>query len=157
MPGTPIERPLFFASIKLNGVPSSRRNISTVAPAGAVSRPSYTVIAFVSASKYNIKPPPPNPELCGSTKLSIASMATAASTAEPPASNTATPAFVAWGLAVTTMPSRANSLFVDVGTDAAPPVVRTPAVSTPLPLLHENKRGKGKKRTTKTSMRIEDT
>ena len=102
-PGTPVDKPLFLASRKPIGLLSASKNISAVAAAGAVSRPSNTEIAFSEASKCTINPPPANPELCGSTKLSTASIAMAASTAEPPALNISNPASVAWGLAVTTI------------------------------------------------------
>ena len=39
-PGTPVERPLRTASTNDSGLPCSSRNMSGVAPAGAVSRPS---------------------------------------------------------------------------------------------------------------------
>jgi hypothetical protein len=47
--------------------------------------------------------PPPSPELCGSTRPSTACTATAASTAEPPAFSTFSPASTAMGLAAATI------------------------------------------------------
>src|SRR4051812_18661931 len=47
--------------------------------------------------------PPPRPELCGSTRPSVACTATAASTAVPPARSTFSPASTAIGLAAATM------------------------------------------------------
>jgi hypothetical protein len=49
-----------------------------------------------------MKPPPPMPELCGSTRPSIAWIATAASAALPPAARISIPASTACGLAAAT-------------------------------------------------------
>src|ERR1700683_3944526 len=49
-----------------------------------------------------MKPPPATPELCGSTRPSIAWMATAASAALPPLRRISAPASAAKGLAATT-------------------------------------------------------
>ena len=50
-----------------------------------------------------MKAPPPRPELCGSTRPSTACTATAASSAEPPARSTFSPALAASGLAAVTI------------------------------------------------------
>src|SRR5688572_27084373 len=52
--------------------------------------------------------PPPMPELCGSTRPSIAWIATAASAALPPAASTSSPASTASGLAAATPTTRAS-------------------------------------------------
>src|SRR3954469_11480010 len=54
--------------------------------------------------------PPPTPELCGSTRLSIAWMAMAASTALPPRLRTLSPACAASGLAAMTKGSSADAV-----------------------------------------------
>src|SRR5690606_20434475 len=58
--------------------------------------------------------PPPRPELCGSTRPSIACTATAASIALPPRRSTAVPASTASGCAATTMPDVAVAVAVAV-------------------------------------------
>jgi len=52
-----------------------------------------------------MKPPPPMPELCGSTTVSANMTAIAASTADPPWASIASPAAVARGSALLTAPA----------------------------------------------------
>ena len=62
--------------------------------------------------------PPPTPELCGSTRLSTACTATAASTAEPPWRSTFSPASTASGLAAVTMTFGPAALAAGAGAGA---------------------------------------
>src|SRR5699024_10548240 len=73
-----------------------------VAAPGACSRPSTMTLSPLSASCSSQKPPPPSPELYGSTTASAADTATAASNALPPAAKICMPAAVAagWALAM---------------------------------------------------------
>ncbi|CAM3492920.1 hypothetical protein CUTA107171_28215 [Cupriavidus taiwanensis] len=96
-PGVPTERPPIWASLNDIGLPSGRMNRFSVAPAGAVSRPSKACTFL--PSQYMMKAPPPMPVACGSTSVSTACMAMAASMAEPPWRSMARPASVASGLA----------------------------------------------------------
>ena len=61
---------------------------SGVAPAGATSRPSQLVTSCVAPLKCRSIEPPPRPEACGSTTVSIICAAIAASVAVPPACST---------------------------------------------------------------------
>ncbi len=96
-PGVPTERPPICASVNAIGVPSGFRNKRSVAPAGAVSRPSYACTVFPSQSMMNA--PPPMPDDCGSTRVNTACIAIAASIADPPWRSISRPASAASGLA----------------------------------------------------------
>src|SRR5690606_36558433 len=101
--GTPTLRPDSTASIKGNGRPSWPRNQSGAAAAGAVSRPSRVSIV-PSAEWCSRNPPPPIPELCGSTTVSASIVAIAASVALPPRRSISAPASAARGSAALTTP-----------------------------------------------------
>src|SRR5690606_39067872 len=83
------------------GLPSSSRNMSVVAAAGAASRKSSEANS-PSALRYTIKPPPPILPALGYTTASANCTATAASTALPPSFNICNPTAEASGCAVTT-------------------------------------------------------
>ena len=87
--------------------PSACRNQLGSAPAGAFSRPS-NVVMLPPASPRTRKPPPPMPELCGSTTVKASITAIAASTAFPPACSIARPASSARGSAALTSPASAR-------------------------------------------------
>jgi hypothetical protein len=71
------------------------------------------------ASKYNSMSLPPRPEPYGSATPTASEVATAASTALPPAFSTARPAATACGCAATTMPLRAVTGVTATGTARA--------------------------------------
>src|SRR5262245_53044893 len=89
--------------------PCSSRNMSRVAAFGATSRASTIVSKPSEARCSSQKPPPPRPELLGSTTASAALTATAASNALPPCLRISIPASVAsgWALAMPALPGRA--------------------------------------------------
>src|SRR6185312_4006289 len=82
------------------GLPCGSRNMSRVAAPGAFSRASIIVSKPSLARWIRMKPPAPSPDAFGSTTLSAAATATAASNALPPASSISLPAAVASGCAV---------------------------------------------------------
>ena len=75
--------------------PSSSRYISVDAALGAVSRASINIFESSSATCKRKNPPPPIPELYGSTTAKVAATAIAASNALPPAFKILIPALVA--------------------------------------------------------------
>src|SRR5690606_22952060 len=104
LPGIPTLRPEMTASMNGSGRPSSPRNHCGSAPAGAVSRPS--IVSNSPASDPCTKnPPPPIPELCGSTTVRASIVAIAASVALPPCRRIAAPASAARGSAALTRPA----------------------------------------------------
>src|SRR4051812_38198978 len=80
-----------------------KKLVGTIA-AGAVSRESMVVILPVLASRMTMNPPPPMPQLNGSTTPSTPAAATAASKALPPAASTSIAAFVASGSTLAAAP-----------------------------------------------------
>ena len=84
------------------GRPSGLSRSSGWLELGACSRPSSTSNVCCRAFQCNRNPPPPRPELCGSTTASTVCAATRASTASPPCFNISREASVASGWAVTT-------------------------------------------------------
>ncbi len=106
-PGMPAASALFKAFSRSRR-PSAARNSSARAPAGEVSRASRNPLR-PSAWRSRKKPPPPRPELEGSTTAKAALTATAASKALPPARSTSKPASVAsgWALAIAASPGEA--------------------------------------------------
>ena len=111
VPGTPTERPPITASMNRSGLPSRSRKRSGFAAAGAVSRPSYARSLRDAASCTSMKPPPPIPDDCGSTRPSTSCAAIAASTALPPRASIACPAPTASGFAAAIMNCRATTGF----------------------------------------------
>ena len=75
-----------------------------LAAAGARPEPFSAITWPVPAGAYRQKQSPPMPVECGSITPSTATAATAASSALPPARNTSSPASVAAGIEVATMP-----------------------------------------------------
>src|SRR3954471_12397233 len=73
------------------------KKLSGFIAAGAFSRESIVVIRPLSASRITMKPPPPIPQLYGSTTPSTPAAGTAASKALPPALSTLIAARVASG------------------------------------------------------------
>ena len=108
LPGTPTLSPLRTESMKGGNSPVSLRNQSGVAPEGAVSRPSK-VVTEPPASPRTRNPPPPIPELCGSTTVSASITAIAASVALPPRARISSPAACARGSAALTAPVKAGA------------------------------------------------
>ena len=98
-PGTPAER-MPRVDCCASTLPATTY-MSSVAAAGAISRMSKVVVLPSIAT--TMKPPPPSPELHGSTTDSANDTASAASTALPPAARMARPASVASGCALATM------------------------------------------------------
>ena len=97
--------------------------------AGAVSRPSNASTLPSDLRKCIIKAPPPMPELCGSTSVSTACAAIAASTALPPTRRISRPATEACRLAEEIMYCRAGSgvaMQPEVSTDS-PKMTQTSA------------------------------
>ena len=78
-----------------SSLPFLSRYLSGEADSGAVSRASIIVSWPVAASCSRKKPPPPSPELIGSTTPSVEDTATAASKALPPSRMISRPASVA--------------------------------------------------------------
>jgi len=76
-------------------LPWSSRNMSRVAAFGATSRASTIVSNPSDARCSSQNPPPPSPELLGSTTASVELTATAASKALPPCFRISIPACVA--------------------------------------------------------------
>ena len=107
VPGTPTARPLVDATVNscAAGTPLSR-NCVGVAAAGAFSRASIAKVRWCFARCTIMKPPPPMPENCGSTTLSMNWIAAAASIALPPRASTSAPAFAASGCDTDTTPLR---------------------------------------------------
>lgn len=102
LPGTPTLRPPGMARSCERAVPLTK-NQSGPAARGAASRPSI-VSTWPCASAVSRKPPPPIPELCGSTTPSASIVAMAASVADPPSRSIAAPASAARGSAAETAP-----------------------------------------------------
>jgi hypothetical protein len=102
-PGMPADHGPFWARSRLKS-PFSSRYSSGVDAAGAVSRASMKTSLPVFASCSRKKPPPPRPELIGSTTDSVDDTATAASNALPPSRRICSPASVArrWPEAIAT-------------------------------------------------------
>src|SRR5919197_6752480 len=93
VPGTPAERPLKRASLKLSGLAFSKNESGRIV-AGDFSRPSI-VVTLPCGVRMTMNPPPPMPQLNGSTTPSTPAAATAPSTALPPCARLSTAAFVA--------------------------------------------------------------
>src|SRR5699024_4748435 len=81
-------------------LPAASWYMVRVAAPGAISRPSTMTFLPVFALCNSQKPPPPRPELNGSTTPSAAETATAASKALPPVARISMPAAVAAGWAL---------------------------------------------------------
>ena len=102
-PGTPMAN----APVRLSSglALPSRKYMSRLAAAGAVSRPSIAAnLPF--GLRTRMKHPPPMPELKPSTTPKVSAAATTASTALPPRSNAFIAALVARGCTVTAAPVR---------------------------------------------------
>jgi hypothetical protein len=105
--------PWMFASSATSGQANRSRVVRPVSlkrdgsrPRGATGPKSTTSARRAAARWTRAKPMPPSPEFHGSTAASASAVATAASTALPPASSTATPASAADFACATTIPRR---------------------------------------------------
>src|ERR1035438_1223456 len=94
--------------LSLVALPAASTYMLRVAASGARSRKSMKVVR-PSAMRSSINPPPPRLPAPGCVTASAKPTATAASTAFPPACRTLSPAAVACGSTVTTMPCRART------------------------------------------------